>query len=132
VESTRAGAAAAAAAGPRRPGTRLVLQRHWVAAREVDVAGLAAQDPHRPPRGGPHGGGDLLLLDDVLLGPESSGPDPLGRAAGYLDGVRSVLVGAAANLAIAGGAPVRLADLGVPLDPRPGPVTAAAGSREEA
>jgi predicted dehydrogenase len=132
VESTRAGAAAAAAAGPRRPGTRLVLQRHWVAAREVDVAGLAAQDPHRPPRGGPHGGGDLLLLDDVLLGPEHSGPDPLGRAAGYLDGVRSVLVGAAANLAIAGGAPVRLADLGVPLDPRPGPVTAAAGSREEA
>jgi predicted dehydrogenase len=133
VTSTGTGAAAP---GPRRPGTRLLLQRHWEDAREVDVVALAAEDRHRPPRGGPHGGGDLLLLDDVLLGPEHSGPDALGRAAGYLDGVRSVLVGAAANVAIATGAPVRLADLGVPLDPSPvpdpGPVTAAAGSREEA
>jgi predicted dehydrogenase len=110
----------------RRPGHRLVLQRHWEPAREVDADALAREDPGRPPRGGPHGGGDLLLLDDVLLGPERSGPDPLGRAAGYLDGVRSVLVGWSADEAIRTGEPVRLADLGVPLDL---PVTAAARGR---
>jgi predicted dehydrogenase len=120
-----------AAAAARRPGNRLVLQRHWEASREVDVDALAREDPGRPPRGGGHGGGDLLLLDDVLLGPEHSGPDPLGRAAGYLDGVRSVLVGAAANLAMRTGAPVRVADLGVPLD-APAPQPAASGAREGA
>jgi predicted dehydrogenase len=128
-----AGPAPGSAAGPgdpapaRRPGTRLVLQRHWEPAREVDVDALARQDPNRPPRGGPHGGGDLLLLDDVLLGPAHSGPDPLRRAAGYLDGVRSVLVGAAANEAIRTGLPVPLAGFGIPLDaPLP------AGARERA
>jgi predicted dehydrogenase len=106
---------AAPAGAARARGDRLVLQRHWEPAEVVDVDALARSDPGRPPRGGGHGGGDLLLLDDVLLGPAASGPDPLRRAASYLDGVRSVLVGAAANLAIRTGAPVALADLGVPL-----------------
>jgi hypothetical protein len=102
----------------------LVLQRHWGVAEVVDIEALAQADPGRPPRGGGHGGGDLLLLDDVFFGTEHSGPDSLGRAASYLDGVRSVLVGAAANLAIDSGMPVALAGLGVPLDAPAGRRTA--------
>lgn len=103
----------------REAGSRLVLQRHWEPAREIDIDALARGDEHRPPRGGGHGGGDLLLLDDVLYGPERIGPDPLGRAAGVLDGVRSVLIGAAANLSIASGTPCAMGDFGLPLGPDP-------------
>ncbi|MFA9431814.1 Gfo/Idh/MocA family oxidoreductase [Egicoccus sp. AB-alg2] len=91
----------------RRRGTRLVLQRHWSPAEVVDVV----------EEGGGHGGGDRRLLDDVFRGTDPA-RDPLGRAAGHLDGVRSVLVGVAANAsAAADGAPVRLTDLDVPVDP---------------
>jgi hypothetical protein len=100
----------------RSPGTTLIVQRHWEAARVVDIDALARSDPNRPPRGGGHGGGDLLLLDDVLYGPDHAGPDALHRAAGVRDGVRSVLVGAAANLALTGGQPVAISDFGLPVD----------------
>ena len=56
----------------------------------MDADALAREDPGRPPRGGPHGGGDLLLLDDVLLGRSARGPTRWAGAAGYRDGVRSV------------------------------------------
>jgi predicted dehydrogenase len=87
--------------GARAPGSRLLLQRHWSAAEEVPVAAGS----------GAHGGGDDLLLHDVFRGTR---PDPFGRRAGYRDGLRSVLVGVAANDSIRTGRPVSIADLGVP------------------
>jgi len=55
-----------------------------------------------------HGGGDNRLLDDVFIG---AGEDPLHHAAGYVDGAKSILTGIAANISIATGNPVRVADL---------------------
>lgn len=78
---------------------RLVLHRHWQQAEEI---------PIEQGEGG-HGGGDRLLLDDVFRGPSD---DPLARQAGYLDGIRSVMIGASANESISTGLPVRLADGG--------------------
>jgi predicted dehydrogenase len=53
--------------------------------------------PVREGEGG-HGGGDTLLLADLLA--PSPPPDPLGRAADHVAGAWSVLVGIAANRAI--------------------------------
>jgi len=58
---------------------------------------------------GGHGGGDALLLED-LLDPAPT-PDPLGRAADHAAGAWSVLVGIAANRSIATGETVRIASL---------------------
>ncbi|WP_433497369.1 Gfo/Idh/MocA family protein [Sphaerimonospora sp. CA-214678] len=78
---------------------RLTLQEHWREAREIPIE-----------RGdGAHGGGDRLLLDDVFRGP---GDDPLARQAGYLDGIRGVMVGVCANESMRSGRPIRLADGG--------------------
>jgi hypothetical protein len=60
-----------------------------------------------------------MLLSDVFRGP---GNDPLQRQAGYIDGIRSVLVGIAGNESLHTGQAVRLADFGVPLDDD-GPLT---------
>lgn len=87
----------------RRTGSELLLQRHWEPARRVPIVET----------GGSHGGGDSLLLDDLFR--RGTTPDSLGRRAGYLDGVRSVLVGHSANLAVATGHPVTLAEFGLPL-----------------
>ncbi|WP_413451965.1 Gfo/Idh/MocA family oxidoreductase [Georgenia phoenicis] len=95
----------ATAASPRseqpadavRPrGQRLVVQRHWERAREVPV----------PVGHGSHGGGDAIALADLFRGP---GEDPLGRAAGYLDGLRAVAVGIAANESLRTGRAVDVA-----------------------
>lgn len=59
-------------------------------------------EPYRvevPAESGAHGGGDDRLLADLLDGNTS---DPLGRAAGLVDGVRAVVTGLAANESIAG------------------------------
>ncbi|MCZ2810733.1 Gfo/Idh/MocA family oxidoreductase [Modestobacter sp. VKM Ac-2979] len=103
-----------AASGARSEGTELVLQRRWAAAQRIEV-------PEGP---GAHGGGDALLLDDLFRPGTRS--DPLGQAAGWLDGVRSVLVGAAANQSLTTGQVVHLADYGIPL--RPEAAAAPAGS----
>jgi hypothetical protein len=42
-------------------------------------------------------------------------PDPLGRQAGYRDGLRSVVVGIAANSSMLTGERVQIADFGLPL-----------------
>ncbi|MGO2540455.1 MAG: Gfo/Idh/MocA family protein, partial [Specibacter sp.] len=68
----------------RSNGERLVVQRHWEAAREVEIIN----------GNGGHGGGDVLLLSDLFNGP---GEDPLGRPSGYIDGLRAVSVGIAGN-----------------------------------
>ncbi|GGY98301.1 Gfo/Idh/MocA family protein [Streptomyces poonensis] len=91
----------------RPAGHRLIVQRHWRRAEEVTV----------PDGIGGHGGGDAILLKDVFRRDLRRGPDPLGRAAGYLDGVRAVAVGVAANESLLTGRPVLVEDLGlgVPL-----------------
>ncbi|MFC8097820.1 Gfo/Idh/MocA family protein [Streptomyces sp. NPDC057363] len=96
----------------RPPGHRLVVQQHFRRAEEVAV----------PDGLGGHGGGDAILLKDVFRRDLRIGADPLGRAAGYLDGVRAVAVGAAANESLRTGQPVTVESLrlGVPLT---GPLT---------
>jgi len=64
--------------------------------------------PYETGQGG-HGGGDVRLLADLFESERQ--PDPLHRAAGPLDGVRSILTGIAANRAMQTGLPVRVADL---------------------
>ena len=86
----------------RPHGSRVVLQRLWEAPRVIPI----------PEGVGSHGGGDRMLLDDVFRGP---GDDPLRRQAGYLDGVRSVIVGVAGNESIRTGMPVRTAEFELPL-----------------
>ncbi|MFA6930777.1 MAG: Gfo/Idh/MocA family oxidoreductase [Lentisphaeria bacterium] len=55
-----------------------------------------------------HGGGDALLLNDIFVGGRE---DPLGHAAGYVDGANSCLTGIAANESIKTGMPVKVKDL---------------------
>ena len=84
----------------RPQGERLIVQRHWGPAGEVEI----------PMGEGAHGGGDAKLLRDLFHGPDD---DPLGRPAGYLDGVRSVAVGIAGNESLKTGLPVMIAELGL-------------------
>ncbi|MGY4859403.1 Gfo/Idh/MocA family protein [Cryobacterium sp. AP23] len=91
---------------PVRPnGEHLVLHRHWEAAQEVPI----------PDGIGSHGGGDAFLLQHlfhrVLV------DEPLGRVAGYADGVRAVSVGIAGNQSLLTGQPVLIADLAVTPQP---------------
>ena len=71
------------------------------------------EPPLRTGKGG-HGGGDSLLLGD-LLDPDAP-PDALMRAADYRSGAYSILTGVAANASIASGKPVRIDSLvkGIP------------------
>ena len=88
---------------PRPAGERLLVQRHWDLAREVSI----------PKGDGAHGGGDSQLLDDVFR--PGRAPDPLGRRAGYRDGLRSLVVGLAANQALEHGTAVDVGSFGLPL-----------------
>ena len=92
------------AADDARPrADRLLVQQHWQRASEYPISnGLGA-----------HGGGDGILLADVFRGPSA---DPLGRPAGYLDGLRAVAVGIAANRSMATGLPVTVSDLDLGVD----------------
>ncbi len=94
----------------RVPGSELVVQRHWEPARRVPIVEGA----------GAHGGGDALLLDDLFRPDRPT--DPLGRRAGWRDGVRAVGVGIAANASLATGRPVSADVLA-----RPAPTSASAG-----
>ncbi|MCC2336159.1 Gfo/Idh/MocA family protein [Cellulomonas wangsupingiae] len=103
----------------RPSGERLRVQRHWEPAREWPI----------PSGVGGHGGGDAILLMDVFRRHLREGPDPLGRAAGYREGLRAVAVGIAANQSMATGLPVRVEDLGLgDLTPPDLPTAAAAGT----
>jgi predicted dehydrogenase len=84
---------------PARPVTeRLLVQNHFGPAREVPI----------PVTEGGHGGGDSQLLRDVFAGAQ---PDALGRTAGWLEGIRSVVVGLAGNRSLETGQAVRASDL---------------------
>lgn len=89
----------------RELGERLVLQKQWGLAEEVEIG---------QGEGG-HGGGDALLLSDVFRGPSD---DPFGRPSIWLDGVRSVAVGIAGNLSLESALPVNIADLHFGVDLR--------------
>jgi predicted dehydrogenase len=86
-------------------GERLLVQRHWERAEERPIRSVGH---------GGHGGGDELLLSDVFRGRDE--PDPLGRAARLVDGLRASGVGYAGNRSLETGEPVRLADLGLGVD----------------
>jgi len=78
---------------------RLTVFPHWEKPRHVEI----------PEAVGGHGGGDLLLLEDLFGAGKKK--DPLGRAAGHLDGARSILTGIAANQSFATGQPVQVDQL---------------------
>jgi hypothetical protein len=90
------------AASLRPAGERLIVQKHWSEAYEVPILSDA----------GGHGGGDVLLLNDVFVGP---GDDLLARPADWTDGIRSIAVGIAGNRSLETGMPVQVADLGIRL-----------------
>jgi hypothetical protein len=77
----------------RSRGERLVLQRHWEEAREIEI----------PEGVGGHGGGDAFLLRHLF---DRVTEDELGRPAGYDDGVRAISVGIAGNESLLTGRPV--------------------------
>jgi predicted dehydrogenase len=89
--------------GDRITGDRLVVQRHWDQARKIEIPSLD----------GGHAGGDPMLLGDLFRGPVR---DDLGRSASYLDGLRSVVIGIAANRSMETGQPVNIDELGLELD----------------
>jgi len=84
--------------GSRPTSETLTVQQHFAAAEEVPI----------PAAVGGHGGGDAVLLRDVFRGVAD---DPLGHAASWRDGVRSVVVGLAGNRSLDSGDAVRIADL---------------------
>jgi len=57
---------------------------------------------------GGHGGGDVVMLDDVFSGAKN---DPFNRAAGIMDGAKSILIGIAGNRSIAAGKSIMVKDL---------------------
>ena len=98
--------------GVRERGERLVVQKHFAPAREVEI----------PEGTGGHGGGDALLLRDVFVGPVQ---DELGRPSDHRDGIRAISVGICGNVSLETGAPVDVAStLGVDLARAAGTVRA--------
>ncbi|MDZ5077246.1 Gfo/Idh/MocA family oxidoreductase [Nesterenkonia sp. HG001] len=86
----------------RSKGERLVLQRHWGEAQEIEIVQGE----------GSHGGGDGLLLADIFNGP---GEDPYKRPAGLVDGIQAIIVGVCGNTSLESGGPVRVADVDLGL-----------------
>ncbi|GAA4158201.1 Gfo/Idh/MocA family oxidoreductase [Gryllotalpicola daejeonensis] len=86
--------------GTRPVGERLVVQKHFELAHEIEI----------PEGEGGHGGGDARLLRDVFIGTDS---DPLGHRATWRDGVRAVSVGLAGNRSLVTGNAVRVEELGL-------------------
>lgn len=88
-----------ATSSPVTKSSALLLRPHWAPPVKIEL----------PKDGGGHGGGDQRLLDDLFA--PTSEPDPLGRAAGHLDGAWSILTGIAANRSLATDQTVRVRDL---------------------
>ncbi len=79
--------------------SRVTVFPHWDKPYNVEI----------PVAAGGHGGGDLLLLEDLFGANQAK--DALGRAAGHQDGARSILTGIAANQSFATGLPVQIDQL---------------------
>jgi predicted dehydrogenase len=80
-------------------GTTIHVYPHFAPAYEIPV--WEAE--------GGHGGGDLLMLEDILNPGES--PDPYGRTADQRAGAYSILTGIAAYQSIDSGLAIQIADL---------------------
>jgi hypothetical protein len=103
---------------PNAPGTeqpkdlhdraRLTLRPLWDKPQPIEIEDEGS---------GGHGGGDRRLLADVFGARADS--DPLGRAAGHVDGAYAMLTGAAANRSFATGLPVQVEDLVTFPKPQP-------------
>jgi predicted dehydrogenase len=83
----------------RTQGERLVVQRHFAEAHEVEI----------PMGEGSHGGGDALMLAEVFRG-RDAGADPLGRASDWHDGLRAISIGVCGNESIRTGNPIDVHD----------------------
>jgi predicted dehydrogenase len=77
----------------------IILQQLWGKPKVIEY--------DQGSKGG-HGGGDVLLLQDIFVGGRE---DALGHAAGHLDGANSCLTGIAANQSMASGMPVKVKEL---------------------
>lgn len=77
----------------------IIFQPHWGKPQviEYSVDSLAG-----------HGGGDERLLRHLFVGVDD---DPLGLAADYVDGAKSILTGIGANLSMQTGLPVKVQEL---------------------
>ena len=76
----------------------IVFQPHWGKAHVIPCEAAS----------GGHGGGDVLLLDQLFRNVKD---DPLGHVASELDGAKSILVGIAANQSMRTGLPVDVKSL---------------------
>ena len=83
----------------------MIVHKNW---NDLEVKNVSF------PRGG-HGGGDVLLHDQIFRNPEKK--DPYDRPAGVRDGAMSILIGIAARKSIESGHPVRISEL-TDLEPR--------------
>jgi predicted dehydrogenase len=81
--------------------TTLLFRPHWGPPQKIDLP--------ETNKGG-HGGADAILLRDLFAGATAES-DPLGRAAGHIDGAMSIMTGIAANRSMATGLPVQIKDL---------------------
>lgn len=81
--------------------TTLLFRPHWGPPQKIDLP-----DTNK----GGHGGADGILLHDLFAGATTES-DPLGRAAGHIDGAMSIMTGIAANRSMATGLPVQVKDL---------------------
>ena len=77
----------------------IVFQPHWGKAQVIDYEceSLAG-----------HGGGDAKLLKNLFVGVDE---DPLGLAADFHDGAKSILTGIGANISMKTGLPVKVQEL---------------------
>ncbi len=77
----------------------IIFQPHWGKAQAIsyDCESLAG-----------HGGGDAKLLKNLFVGVDE---DPLGLAADFHDGAKSILTGIGANLSMQTGLPVKVQEL---------------------
>ena len=88
------------AAAPIKEPVSLLLRPHWQPAQLIEIPETNE---------GGHGGADGRMLADIFA--PTGKPDPLGRAAGIIDGAYSILSGIAANQSLATGQPVTVAGL---------------------
>lgn len=78
--------------------------------RRISVFPLFEQpyDVEIPVATGGHGGGDVVMLEDIFGQPRD---DPFDRAATHIDGAMSILTGIAGNISMRTGRPVMIDDL---------------------
>ncbi len=77
------------------------LQRMFEPPKDIEV----------PEVSGGHGGADAGVLKQIFTPKDQYPHDPLGRDASHWDGAAALLVGAAANISMQTGQPVRIDDL---------------------